>query len=139
MKTKEEILRGHYSEGADGMPEISADGLLKAMEEYREHSEEAAFHAGRRRLDGISGGRYEFENFQDYKTSLIAPVPMARETSEAEALQFVADSILEQFLPNDAGQKTLSFTIKTNGLEYSVNYEKNNRGYWHFSGYSRNG
>ena len=139
MKTKEEILRGYYSEGADGIPEISADGLLKAMEEYREQSEEAAFNAGRRCLDAKPGGTYEFENFQDYKISLIAPIPTTLEPSEAQAVQFVADSILEQFIPNDAGQKKLSFTIKTNGMEYSVNYEKNHPGYWHFSGYSRNG
>ncbi|AMR32174.1 hypothetical protein A0256_12450 [Mucilaginibacter sp. PAMC 26640] len=135
MKTREEILNSYYSQGEDGMPEISADGLLKAMEEYRLEGEEAAFNAARAYEDDIIGGKHSYETFADYKAGTTSLAPTPQEPEEGEIIQFIADSILEQFIPNDAGQNSLSFNIRTNGLEYTVRYERSVQGYWSFTGY----
>lgn len=136
MKSKEEILNKYYTRAADGAPEITADGLLNAMEEYRLHAEEAAFNAARVYQNEITGSGHKFKTFEDYKASLIAVDPTPAEPNEAHTIQFIADSILEQFIPNDAGQKTLSFDIRTNGSDYAVHYEKSTQGYWSFTGYN---
>jgi predicted glycosyl hydrolase (DUF1957 family) len=135
MKSKEEILNNYYSQGADGMPEITADGLLKAMEEYRQQAEEGAFKAAREYEGGVIGGRHSFETFEDYKASLVVPVAAPAEPDESAQIQFMADSILELFIPQDENQQTLSFNIKTGGIPYIVNYEKSPEGFWAFKNY----
>lgn len=135
MKSKEEILNHHYTQGPDGMPEIAADGLLKAMEEYRQQTEEAAFNAARAYKNDLVSGTYSFETFDDYKASLIVAQPVAPEPAQAEIIQFIADSILEQFIPQDKTQQEISFKIRTSGIEYTVSYVKSAQGFWNFSGY----
>jgi hypothetical protein len=120
MKTKEEILNSYYSQGADGMPEISADGLLKAMEEYRLQAEEAAFNAAKAYEGDVIGGKELFETFTDYKASLDVPAPAPIEPTEAETIQFMADSILEMFIPQDNSVATMSFDIRSDGKGYAT-------------------
>jgi len=136
MKSKEEILNSYYSQGADGMPEISADGLLKAMEEYRLQAEEAAFNAAKAYEDDVIGGKERFETFADYKASLDVPAPAPIEPTEAETIQFMADSILEMFIPHDKSVGTVSFDIRSNGKSYTVNYTKGQDERWAFTGYT---
>lgn len=137
MKSKEEILAKYYTQGADGMPEIAAEGLLKAMEEYRLQAEEAAFNAAKEYESGIPGGKELFETFEDYKASLIAPAPAPQaEPSEADTIQFMADSILDMFIPNDKTVEQISFDIRTNGKAYEVSYKKTAEGYWIFENYT---
>lgn len=136
MKSKEEILNSYYSQGADGMPEISADGLLKAMEEYRLQAEEAAFNAAKAYEGGVIGGKELFETFADYKASLDVPLAATIEPTEAETIQFMADSILEMFIPHDKNIKTISFDIRSGGKSYTVNYTKRQDERWAFTGYT---
>jgi hypothetical protein len=136
MKSKEEILNNYYAQGADGMPEISADGLLKAMEEYRLQAEQAAFNAAREYEAGVIGGRHSFETFDDYKASLHILIERPAEPGEAEQIQFMADSILELFIPQDKSVKTISFKIRSNGKAYTVSYVKNEENYWGFLDYT---
>lgn len=126
MKSKEEILNDYYTIGADGMPEIAADGLLKAMEEYRLQAEENAFVAARK----LNGNVPAFATFADYKTSLdvkTEPVP-----EPSDDIRLIADSILPQFLPDDATAKSLTFSFKTSGIQYTAHYTKSAQGYWEF-------
>jgi hypothetical protein len=136
MKSKEEILNNYYSQGADGMPEIAADGLLKAMEEYRLQAEEAAFNAGRKLNNDVAYIDYAFPSFEVYKESLIIPVAPPAEPDELAQIQFMADSILELFIPHDKNIETLSFNIKTGGIPYTVNYQKSPEGFWAFKSYA---
>ncbi|RWY56958.1 amidohydrolase family protein [Mucilaginibacter gilvus] len=136
MKSKEEILNNYYAQGADGMPEISADGLLKAMEEYRRQAEEAAFNAAKEFEGGVIGGKELFETYEDYKANLVVPVAAPAEPDELAQIQFMADSILELFIPQDKIVEQLSFDIRTNGKEYVVSYNKTPQGYWVFSDYT---
>lgn len=131
MKTKEEILDSYYTLGADGMPEISADKLLQAMEDYRRQAEEAAFTAARLLRANEQAGDFEFADFESYKASLATPKPA--EPDEAATIQFMADSILEIFLPNDPATKTVTFNIKAAGKTYEVTYLKSEEGYWAFN------
>jgi hypothetical protein len=135
MKSKEEILNNYYSQGADGMPEITADGLLKAMEEYRLQAEEAAFNAAREYNNGVIGGGYSFQTFADYKASLAMPIAAPAEPDESAQIQFMANSILELFIPQDKNQQTLYFDIKTGGIPYTVTYQKSPEGFWAFKNY----
>jgi hypothetical protein len=125
VKSKEEILDKYYSAGADGLPEISADGLLKAMEEYRLAAEEAAFTAARQTEDA----QLTYPTFADYKASnkfnLIEP-------TEHDRVKFVADSIVEQFLPSNPTAQHFSFQFRTNGKEYTARYIRNALGYWEY-------
>jgi hypothetical protein len=127
MKSKEEILNGYYSQGADGMPEIAADGLLNAMEEYRLQAEEAAFNAAR----ALNGTQPTFATFADYKASLEAEVMLQ---PKEDTVRLVADSIIEQFLPYDPSEHTFEFTFKTEGVEYTVLYKRNPDGQWAYAG-----
>ncbi|MEO7215634.1 hypothetical protein [Mucilaginibacter sp.] len=136
MKSKEEILNNYYTQGADGMPEISADGLLKAMEEYRRQAEEAAFNAAKEYEGGVIGGKELFETFEDYRASLVIPVATPTEPDELAQIQFMADSILELFIPQDKTVEQISFDIRTNGKEYTVSYNKTPQGYWVFGTYT---
>ncbi|WP_147321926.1 hypothetical protein [Mucilaginibacter conchicola] len=128
MKSKEDILDKYYSAGADGLPEISADGLLKAMEEYRIEAEEAAFAAARQ----TDNGAPLYPTFADYKTSTeVKPV----EPTENDRVKFVADSIVEQFLPSDPTAQHFSFQFRTGGKEYTARYIRNAQGYWEYESF----
>lgn len=123
MKSKAEILDSYYAQGADGMPEIAADGLLKAMDEYAEQAFNAA------RADN------NFLTFVDYKKSLekvIKPEQHLRTT-----IQLISDTVLPQFLPHNPEANSASFDIKTNGIIYNVFYSKDAQGYWEFQNYSQ--
>ncbi|RFZ85444.1 hypothetical protein DYU05_07560 [Mucilaginibacter terrenus] len=133
MKTKEEILNSYEVKHADGVPEISAEDLLKAMEEYRLQAEQAAFEAARQSAGSVAGITYKFANFDDYQASL-QPPPIVN--NQAANIQLIADSILEQFIPQDKSVYNLSFNIRTEGHSYSVNYVKNPQGYWYFDSFS---
>jgi len=138
MKSKQEILQNYYSQGADGTPEISAEGLLKAMEEYRLQAEETAFTAARQLNSDLAYIDYSFPSFEAYQASLQVPEPIVSESDiEAANIQLIADSILEQFIPHDATVQTLQFNIRTNGIGYTVHYNKAEQGYWIFSGFHR--
>ena len=138
MKSKQEILQNYYSQGTDGTPEISAEGLLKAMEEYRLQAEETAFTAARQLNSDVAYIDYSFPSFEAYQASLQVPEPIVSESDmEAANIQLIADSILEQFIPHDATVQTLQFNIRTNGIGYTVHYNKAEQGYWIFSGFHR--
>jgi hypothetical protein len=125
MKIKEEILNSYYSQGKDGMPEIAADGLLKAMEEYRLQAEKAAFNAARE-LNGIQPS---FATFADYKASLEAKI---EQQPKEDTVRLVADSIIEQFLPDDPTEQTFEFRLKTEGTYYIAYYSRNTTGDWEY-------
>lgn len=125
MKSKEEILNSYYSQGADGMPEIAADGLLKAMEEYRLQAEEAAFNAARQ----LNGNIPTFATFADYKASLEAEI---KQQPKEDTVKLVADSIIEQFLPDDPAEQAFEFRLKTEGVYYIAHYSRNAAGDWEY-------
>jgi hypothetical protein len=124
MKSKEEILKSCYTPGADGMPEIKADDLLKAMEQYSEQ----AFNAARLQ----TGSSVSFTSYAEYKASLEFAPP---EPGEADNIQFIADSIMEQFVPYDKNVQEFSFDFKSSGNSYRVAYQKSSQGYWEFVKY----
>jgi hypothetical protein len=127
MKSKEQILDSHYSQGADGLPEIALAGLLQAMEEYRQQAEEAAFLAAR-----LQNGAFPFFNsFQDYQASMQAEVS---HLPKEDTVRLVADSIIEQFLPDDLNEKTFEFSFKTEGVSYTVQYKRNIHDNWDYAG-----
>jgi hypothetical protein len=125
MKSKEEILNSYYSQGADCMPEIAADGLLKAMEEYKLQAEEAAFNAARE----LNGAQPTFISFADYKASLEAKI---EQQPKEDTIQLVADSIIEQFLPDDPNEQIFEFRLKTEGTYYIAYYSRNATGDWEY-------
>jgi hypothetical protein len=125
MKSKEEILDSYYSQGKDGMPEIAADGLLKAMEEYRLQAEEAAFAAARE----FNGSQPAFATFADYKASLAAKI---EQQPKEDTVRLVANSIIEQFLPDDPNEHTFGFRLKTEGVYYIAYYSRNAAGDWKY-------
>lgn len=128
VKSKEEILDKYYTTDANGLPEIAADGLLKAMEEYRTQAEEAAFNAARLQQDD----QPIHQTFADYKASIeIKPV----EPTENDKIKFIADSIVEQFLPSDPTAQHFSFEFRTEGKEYTAHYIKNGSGYWEYESF----
>lgn len=127
MKSKEEILNSYYSHGADGNPEIAAEGLLKAMEEYRLQAEEAAFNAAR----DIIGATPKFASFADYQASQKAKI---EQQPKEDTLRLVADSIIEQFLPDDPAEQTFEFGFKAEGEYHTVIYKRNGAGRWEYSG-----
>ena len=124
MKSKEEILNSYYTPGADGMPEIKADDLLKAMEQYSEQ----AFNAARLQ----TGSSVSFTSYAEYKASLEFTPP---EPAEADNIQFIADSIMEQFIPYDKNAQEFFFDFKSSGKSYRVTYQKSEKGYWEFIKY----
>jgi hypothetical protein len=127
MKSKEEILNSYYSQGEDGMPEIAADGLLKAMEEYRLQAEEAAFNAARQ----LNGNAPAFVTFADYKATLEAKT---EQQPKEDTVRLVADSIIEQFLPDDPAEQTFEFSFKAEGTNHTVIYKRNEHGQWEYAG-----
>src|SRR6478735_4245741 len=110
MKSKEEILNSYYSH--------AADGLLKAMEEYREQAEEAAFNAARE----LNGDQPAFPSFKYYKAALEAKT---EQQPKEDTVRLVADSIIEQFLPDDPAEKTFEFNFKAEGEYHTVIYNRN--------------
>lgn len=130
MKSKEEILNSYYWQGTDGMPEISADGLLKAMDEYRNQAEEQAFNAARE----LNSTDYIYPTFAVYKASL-EKIVEPKDNLDND-IRLIADSIMPQFLPNDPNAQKLSFNLKTNGITYTAYYSKNAQGYWEFKNYT---
>ena len=126
MKSKEEILNNYYTPGADGMPEIKADDLLKAMEQYSEQ----AFNAARLQ----TGNSVSFQSYAEYQTSLEFTPP---EPDEADNIRLIADSIMEQFIPYDKRTQEFSFEFKSSGKSYQVTYQKSAQGYWEFSKYGQ--
>lgn len=127
MKSKEEILNNYYSQGADGVPEITADGLLKAMDEYRLQAEEAAFNAARE----LNGSQPTFVTFDDYKASMQA---ITEQQPQEDTVRLMADSIIEQFLPDDPNQHTFEFSFKAEGTHHTVLYKRNPAGQWEYGG-----
>ncbi|GGH02284.1 hypothetical protein [Mucilaginibacter phyllosphaerae] len=127
MKSKEEILNSYYAHGADGMPEINADSLLKAMEEYRRQAEEAAFNAARLQ----NNNQPAFVTFADYQASLQAQI---KQFPKKDTVQLVADSIVEQFLPDDPTQHTFEFSFKIDGTNHTARYKRNPQGQWEYAG-----
>ncbi|MCO5934501.1 hypothetical protein NAF17_03020 [Mucilaginibacter sp. RB4R14] len=123
MKSKEEILNSYYSHGEDGTPEIAAYGLLQAMEEYRQQAEEAAFNAARE----LDGHKPAFTNFVDYQASLQAKT---EQLPKEDTVRLVADSIIEQFLPDDPAEQTFEFSFKAEGTNQTVLYKRNAAGQW---------
>ena len=120
-------MNSYYSQGADGMPEIAADGLLNAMEEYRLQAEEAAFNAARE----LNGNTPAFATFADYKASLEAKTA---QLPKEDTVKLVADSIIEQFLPDNPDEHTFEFSFKTEGVNYTVQYKRNQQGNWEYAG-----
>ncbi|MFD0764254.1 hypothetical protein ACFQZI_05285 [Mucilaginibacter lutimaris] len=127
MKSKEEILNSYYSHAADGTPEIAADDLLKAMEEYREQAEEAAFNAARE----LNGDKPAFPSFKDYKAALEAKT---EQQPKEDTVRLVADSIIEQFLPDDPAEETFEFSFKAEGEYHTVVYKRNPARQWEYFG-----
>lgn len=127
MKSKEEILNSYYSHAADGTPEIAADGLLKAMEEYRQQAEEAAFNAARE----LNGNQQAYSSFDDYKANLEA---QTEQQPKEDTVRLVADSIIEQFLPDDPGELTFEFSFKAEGNSHTVIYKRNAAAQWEYWG-----
>jgi len=120
MKSKEQILDSYYTPGKDGLPEMSAADLLKAMDEYAEQS----FAAARE----LCGSDFTFQSFADYRASLhIAPAAI-----QADNIRLIADSVVTQFLPNDPQATTFSFEFRSEGNNYTAHYIKNSLGYWEF-------
>lgn len=131
MKSAEEILRSYYTQGSDGMPEIAADGLMKAMEEYRLQAEAAAFSAARQ----ISAdGSFTYADIDAYREGLL--ITATPEDDVQARVRIVAESIFELFLPQDGITTAFSFPIRTEGKAYMVNYRKDSKGLWMFDSYA---
>jgi len=122
MKSKEEILHSYYSEGKDGIPEISADGLLKAMEEYSEQS----FNAAR----DTNGNSKTFPAYNDYLSNLEKLKPR-----QDDNIRLIADNVVSQFLPTDPDAKDFSFSFKNEGISYTALYTKNAQGFWQYDSF----
>jgi hypothetical protein len=128
MKSKEEILNSFYTAGADGMPEISANDLLNAMEAYKDQVAEDAFNAARKLKDN----GYEFATYTDYVNLTALSAQKAQENRNLldESITLVADSVLPNFLPGDGSVKELSFDFTMQGKSYTAFYAKDAAGYW---------
>ena len=133
MKSKEEILNSFYTAGPDGMPEISANDLLNAMETYKDQVAEDAFNAARKQKDN----GYEFDTYTDYvsHTALIAQKAQENRNLLDESITLVADSILPNFLPRDGSVKELSFDFTMQSKSYTAFYIKDATGYWQLNRY----
>ncbi|TSD66215.1 hypothetical protein FFF34_002095 [Inquilinus sp. KBS0705] len=119
MKSKEEILYSYYTEAKDGLPEISADDLLKALDEYASQS----FNAARE----INNTEPVFATYTDYLAKLEANKP-----GQSDKIRLIADNVVSQFLPTDPAIKEFSFDFKTDGVNYTACYTKNQQGYWEY-------
>jgi hypothetical protein len=127
MKSKEEILNSYNTTGADGLPEISAEDLLNAMEAYKQQWTEAAFNAARKQRNGA----YEFENFNDF-------VKGTEATEQAQddfgiMIAAVADNVVANFLPDGSSANEFDFNFTMQGKGYTAFYTKDTAGYWKMS------
>jgi hypothetical protein len=134
MKSKEEILNSYNTTGKDGLPEISAQDLLNAMEAYKNQYSEAAFNAARKTSTGTT---YEFATYTDYANSLLLSTEKKKAAKDdlCETIALVANSILPNFLPDDNTVNELSFDFPMQGVNYTAFYIKNASGYWQLSGW----
>lgn len=128
MKTKEEILNSYNTTGNDGLPEISAADLLNAMEVYKQQWAEAAFNAARKQKNGS----FEFETFNDFMESEKQALPVVNDNFGI-TLSAVADSIVTNFLPDDAAVNEFSFDFNLAGKGYTAFYTRGTEGYWKMS------
>lgn len=131
MKSKEEILNSFYIAGPGGMPEISANDLLNAMETYKYQVAEDAFNAARK----LNDNGYEFAAYADYVNHIARTAQKAEESRNLldESIVLVADSILPNFLPGESMVKELSFDFTMQGKSYTAFYAKDAAGYWQLS------
>ncbi|WP_162996463.1 hypothetical protein [Mucilaginibacter celer] len=132
MKSKEEILNSYNTTGADGLPEISAEDLLNAMEAYKQQWAEAAFEAARKQKNGT----YQFDTFNDFVESEKQTIPTA-EDNFSSTIAAVADSIVTNFLPDDASTNEFSFDFNLEGNRYTAFYTKDLDGYWKMDNWQR--
>ena len=136
MKSKEEILNSYNTTGNDGLPEISAPDLLKAMEIYKEQWAEAAFNAGRQRKDNAP--EYEFATYADYVTYTLQEANQQQENHDefAEAITLAANSVLPHFIPHDRSAQEFSFNFTMQGKSYTAFYKKDAEGYWQLNSWN---
>ncbi|SEO72223.1 hypothetical protein [Mucilaginibacter sp. OK283] len=131
MKTKEEILNSFYTTGADGVSEISAPDLLKAMEAYKQQSLADAFNAARKLKDEFAPTpNYQFKNLEDYIKSTEIKVVKNDKDELSEQIALVADSVLPNFLPDDPTVTEFAFDFNMMGIGYTAFYTKDADGYW---------
>ncbi|MGF7072250.1 hypothetical protein [Mucilaginibacter sp. 3215] len=127
MKSKEEILNSYNTTGKDGLPEISAEDLLNAMEAYKQQWAEAAFNAARKQCNEA----YEFETFNDFMTSTQAKEQV--QDDFGAMITAVADNVVANFLPDDSSINEFDFNFTMQGKGYTAFYAKDARGYWQMS------
>lgn len=128
MRSKEEILNSYNTTGNDGLPEMSAGDLLKAMETYKQEWAEAAFTAARQQ-DTL--GNYTFNNYADFLDSIEKTTKPIDEFGIT--LAAVADSIVTNFLPDDNSVTEFDFNFTMQGKGYTAFYTKDAQGYWKMS------
>ena len=49
-----------------------------------------------------------------------------------DQIQYVADSIMSDFIPKDENAREMSFAFTLDGTNYEVIYEKDSKGTWQF-------
>src|SRR4051812_49360789 len=117
MKTKEEILNSFYTAGTNGMPEISAPDLLKAMEAYKQQGLADAFSAARKLKDEFAPTPdYQFKTLEDYIKSTEIKVAKNDKDELSEQIALVADSVLPGFLPDDPTITEFAFDFNMMGI-----------------------
>ncbi|SDP79996.1 hypothetical protein SAMN05428975_2835 [Mucilaginibacter sp. OK268] len=128
MKSKEEILNSYNTTGNDGLPEISAPDLLKAMETYKEQYAEAAFNAARQ----LKNSAYEFATYADYAAHTLQEARQQEQNRDefTEAITLAANSVLPHFIPHDRTIKEFSFNFTMQDKSYTAFYKKDAEGYW---------
>jgi hypothetical protein len=136
MKSKEDILNSYNTAGNDGLPEISAPDLLKAMETYKEQWAEAAFNAARQLKD--SDAEYEFATYSDYVSHALQVTRRQEQTRDefAEAITLAANSVLPHFIPHDRSAQEFSFNFTMQGKTYTAFYKKDAEGYWQLNSWT---
>lgn len=134
MKSKEEILNSYNTTGNDGLPEISAPDLLKAMETYKELYAEAAFNAARQMRDNA----YEFTTYADYANHIRQQARQLEENRDGftGAITLAANSVLPHFIPHDRSVKEFSFNFTMQGKTYTAFYKKDADGYWQLNNWT---
>ncbi|MGN8071958.1 hypothetical protein [Mucilaginibacter sp. SG564] len=136
MKSKEEILNSYNTTGNDGLPEISAPDLLKAMEAYKDQWAEAAFIAARQLKDSDSG--YAFVTYADYASHALQQIRQQEQNHDefAEAITLAANSVLPHFIPHDRSAQEFSFNFAMQGKTYTALYKKDAEGYWQLNSWT---
>lgn len=127
MKSKEEILNSYNTTGTDGLPEISAEDLLNAMEAYKQEWAEAAFNAARKQHNGT----YEFKTFNDFVKSAVAEEKV--QDDFGIMIVAVADNVVANFLPDDSSVNEFDFNFTMQSKGYTAFYVKDAQGYWKMS------